>query len=55
MADRSPVDFGGNRIVRRSESMRIGKHEWRLTLYRSSGPSAAIGSSQPRSTEKPPG
>ena len=35
MQERSAFDFGGNRIVRQSEPMKIGKHEWRLTLYRS--------------------
>ena len=34
MQERSAFDFGGNRIVRQSEPMKIGKHEWRLTLYR---------------------
>ena len=35
MAGRSAFDFAGNRIIRQSEPKRIGKHEWRLTLYRS--------------------
>ena len=35
MKARSAFDFGGNRILRQSEPMKIGKHEWRLTLYRS--------------------
>ena len=35
MKDRSAFNFGGNRILRQSEPTRIGKHEWRLTLYRS--------------------
>ena len=35
MEGRSAFDFGGNRIIRQSEPTRIGKHEWRLTLYRS--------------------
>ena len=35
MEGRSAFDFGGNRVIRQSEPMTIGKHEWRLTLYRS--------------------
>ena len=35
MESRSAFSFAGNRIIRQSEPMRIGKHEWRLTLYRS--------------------
>ena len=35
MKARSAFDFGGNRIIRQSEPMTIGKHQWRLTLYRS--------------------
>ena len=35
MEGRSAFDFGGNRIIRQSEPTRIGKHEWRLTLYHS--------------------
>ena len=31
----SAFDFAGNRIIRQSEPMTIGKHDWRLTRYRS--------------------
>ena len=31
----SAFAFGTNRIIHQSEPMKIGRHEWRLTLYRS--------------------
>ena len=37
MEARSAFAFGGNRIIRQSEPMTIGKHEWRLAARASSG------------------
>ena len=31
----SAFAYGSNRIIRQSKPMKIGSHEWRLTLYRS--------------------
>ena len=43
MTEKSAFDLPGNRIVNHSQPIRIGKHEWRLTLYRNNSDRPLIG------------